>query len=69
MNDDQPEASQTTAPTFVDVIGEVECKVLWAAMCAMVKDIHCPQDQLTEGEWLVAEKIFEALDREINRGR
>lgn len=54
--------------TFADALGPVERKVIWAALCAMVKDIHCPQDQLTEGEWLVASKLFDAFDREMNRG-
>lgn len=55
----------TGASSFADVLGPVECKVIWAALCSMVKDIHAPQDQLTEGEWFVAEKLFDALDQEV----
>ena len=41
-------------------------KVLWAAMAAMVKDIHAPQDMLSPLDWEVAEKVFMDLDEEIN---
>jgi len=37
-------------------------KVLWAAMCSMTQDIHCPQDNLSAAEWEVANHVFAQLD-------
>ena len=44
-----------------------DLRVLWAAMQAMVNDIHAPQDTMSEAEWDRAEFLTKALDREINK--
>lgn len=55
----------TNAPqTTLELVDPAVKKVLWAAMCAMVEDIHCPQDSLTEAEWETAEAVFHALNAE-----
>ena len=36
-------------------------KVLWAAMLAMVHDIHTAQDNLTADEWSEAEGLYDLL--------
>lgn len=41
-------------------------KVLWAAMCAMVEDIHSPQDTMTLDDWAVANQIYQQLDTAMN---
>lgn len=41
-------------------------KVLWAAMCSMAQDIHCPQDNLSADEWEVAHRLFAQLDKVQN---
>jgi len=41
-------------------------KVLWAAMAAMVKDVHAPQDNLTAEEWQVAGRLLATLNEEMN---
>lgn len=41
-------------------------KILWAAMCSMVQDIHSPQDNLSPEEWAIAERIFQELDEVQN---
>lgn len=40
--------------------------VLWAAMVAMVQDIHSPQDNLTEQQWERAERLLQELDAYVN---
>jgi hypothetical protein len=42
-------------------------KVLWAAMTAMVADIHAPQDQLTATEWFWAESLYQKFDQAVNQ--
>lgn len=34
-----------------------EVKVVWAALMAMTLDIHTPQDNLSEAEWAIAERL------------
>lgn len=43
-------------------------KVLWAAMCSMTQDVHCPQDNLSSEEWDLADRIFAQLDG-VQNGR
>lgn len=33
----------------------------WAALVALVDDIHAPQDNLTEAQWQAAERILDAF--------
>lgn len=40
--------------------------VLWAAMWAMVKDVHSPQDNLTDDLWDRAERMLKELDEYVN---
>ena len=40
--------------------------VLWAAMQAMVEDVHTPQDNLTEHQWTVARGLLTNLDDRVN---
>ena len=44
-----------------------DTEILWAAMTAMVKDIHAPQDQLTKAQWERADAMMARLDREMER--
>lgn len=44
-----------------------ELKIIWAALCGMVWDIHQPMDQLTKEEWELAEKMMKKYDEEINK--
>lgn len=43
-----------------------DLKILWAAMVAMVDDVHCPQDNLSEEEWIRAGQLKAHLDVEYN---
>ena len=56
---------QFTIP--IDLEDPVIRKVLWAAMCAMVEDIHAPQDNLSEAEWLMAGRVFAVLNALADR--
>ena len=47
-------------------LNDNEIKVVWAALAAMVLDIHAPQDQLTEKEREIAETLFSEIDTMIN---
>jgi hypothetical protein len=40
---------------------------VYAALCSMVLDIHCPQDQLTAEEWEKAKSTWARLEHEMNR--
>lgn len=40
--------------------------VLWAAMIAMVRDIHAPMDQLSEENWELAEQLLKEIDDTVN---
>jgi hypothetical protein len=51
---------------LVDLHDPLIVKVLWASMCAMVKDVHSPQDNLSEDEWEMAEHLFIQLDALVN---
>jgi hypothetical protein len=46
-----------------------ETYVVWAALQAMVNDIHQPQDQLSPRDWLIAEEMLARLDLEVNTRR
>jgi hypothetical protein len=41
-------------------------RILWAALHAMVNDIHSPQDNLTGEEWAEAEWMLRELDVKIH---
>lgn len=43
-------------------LGSDEVEVLWAALIAMVDDVHAPQDQLTDEHWIVAERLRHRLN-------
>jgi hypothetical protein len=38
-----------------------ETVACWAAMVALVEDVHAPQDQLTEVQWQAAEQVAAAI--------
>jgi hypothetical protein len=38
-----------------------ELVAVWAAMCSMVEDVHCPQDNLTREQWDAAETLLERM--------
>lgn len=40
------------------IFSQDEVHVIWAAMLAMTHDIHAAQDQLTEEQWKIAEKVY-----------
>lgn len=42
-------------------------KVVWAAMCAMVMEVHAPQDNLSADEWLLAAQILDQLNKAVNQ--
>ena len=42
---------------------------LWAAMQAMVNDVHSPQDNLTPQQWVAAAAALSRLDAEVNARR
>lgn len=50
----------------INDLSDNELCVLHAALTAMVKDIHAPQDYLTEDQWNVAETILNVVDIEAN---
>lgn len=39
---------------------------LFSAMCAMVLDVHAPQDMLTLAQWIAAESLFKLIEKAIN---
>lgn len=47
---DMPEAELT--------LTKDELVAVWAALVALVEDIHAPQDQLSEQEWSSAEDLL-----------
>lgn len=42
-------------------LGAAEYKATWAALYAMVHDVHSPQDYLTDEEWEAAERQCEQM--------
>ena len=53
--------------SFEKSLNHDDLTVLWAAMAAMVVDVHAPQDNLTEDKWAAAETLWKRLDAEVNR--
>lgn len=49
-------------------MSEDEKVALWAALVAMLDDVHQPQDNLTEAQWAAAELLLVKLDAEIGGG-
>lgn len=47
---------------FVARIPEDQRATLWASMWARVRDVHAPQDNMTEQQWADAEDILVALN-------
>lgn len=41
-----------------------ETSACWAALVALVDDVHAPQDQLTLEQWSAAETLCAQLDRQ-----
>lgn len=39
-----------------------DAQIVWAAMQAMVNDIHAPQDHLSEAQWNRAAELLEEMD-------
>ncbi len=67
---DQPSSDTTEPQSDYDtgiILTPAALKVLWAALAAMVADVHAPQDQLTPEEWDVAHKLLDSLKEEIER--
>jgi hypothetical protein len=50
-----------------DIRDPAICKVLWSAMCSMMRDIHAPEENLSEDEWMAAEATFLQLDAMMNK--
>jgi hypothetical protein len=48
-------------------LNKAEIHVVWAALQAMVNDIHAPQDCLSLEQWQVADHLLTRLDAEVNR--
>lgn len=46
--------------------GKDDVWVLWAAMQAMVNDIHAPQDTMTPQQWERAQALLAQLDKSVN---
>jgi hypothetical protein len=44
-----------------------ERAALLAALAAMVIDVHCVQDNLTEAQWQAAERMFREVEESLNR--
>jgi hypothetical protein len=40
--------------------------IVWAALQAMVNDIHAPQDEMSEEQWARAEELLEELDSKVD---
>jgi hypothetical protein len=38
-----------------------ELIAVWAALYAMVEDVHAPQDNLTEAQWAAADRLLKQL--------
>lgn len=51
---------------MIELFDTQAIKVLHAAMLSMVQDVHVCQDNLTEDDWACADRLFAALDVEIN---
>ena len=63
MLDDLDATLNGAEPTgFVRKVAEPARPVLWASLWAAIRDVHAPQDQLTEAQWGIAEQIFALLD-------
>jgi hypothetical protein len=43
--------------------------VVFAALCAMVEDIHTVQDQMTEEQWALAQKLLARLTKNVEGDR
>lgn len=52
----------------VAAMDEDERHACWAALVAMVDDVHSPQDNLSEVQWAAAERALVALDKAIDGG-
>jgi hypothetical protein len=57
---------QTTIAALHDIDDPSIVRVLWAAMCSMTQDVHCAQDNLSEDEWRLADRLFARLDAMVN---
>jgi len=49
------------------VLTQEELYVAFAAMTAMVHDVHAVQDQLTEEQWQRADDLVTRMETEVNR--
>lgn len=47
-------------------LSESEFYVVFAALTSMVCDNHCVQDNLSEPEWVIAEKLFTTFENVVN---
>ncbi|WP_046867189.1 hypothetical protein [Microvirga massiliensis] len=52
-----------TPTEFAALIPGEARPVLWASMWAAIKNVHAPQDNLTESQWILAEAYLEALTK------
>lgn len=52
-------ADQLIKPVEADLsLNKDELRAVWAALVAMVQDIHAPQDLLSEDEWQAGEDLL-----------
>lgn len=56
-----------TQEPFTLQLDPVQLHAVWAAMISMVEDVHAPQDQMTEEQWMAAEAICKDLTAEMDR--
>lgn len=47
--------------SVINITDQDEIVAVWAALCAMVEDVHAPQDNLTEAQWAAAERLHARL--------
>jgi len=62
----QPGATQVETTPFHKDLPDASLKALWAALCSMTQDIHAPEDNLSEEEHAEAQRLFAAMDDEVN---
>lgn len=47
-------------------LNDRDVAIVWAALQAMVNDIHAPQDEMGEAQWARAEELLQELDSKVD---
>lgn len=42
---------------------------VFAALCAMVEDVHAPQDQMSDDQWKSARDLFHRIEARLNQDK